>query len=255
MRKPCWQPTTSWISARAPACTGAMLCAPAQPRRSWPVKTPSPASTLERQKEIPVPAQRRPGNGEKLVIRGARENNLKNVDVTIPLGTLDMWSPAFPARARVSLINEILYKHLAAELNGAKYPPRRAIDAHRWAGASGQGHQHRPVAPSAARPRSNPATYTGVFNDIRELFAQTQDAKMRGLYVRPLFLQRQGRPVRGLRGRRHRQDRDALPAGYLCPLRGLQGQAVQPGDAGGQIQGQEHLRCAGDDGGGGTGFL
>jgi len=80
-------------------------------------------------------------------------------------------------------------------------------------------------SPIGRTPRSNPATYTGVFGDIRTLFSNTQDAKQRG-YGPAGSVQRQGRPLRGLRGRRHCADRNALSAGYLRPLRCLQGQAL-----------------------------
>ena len=132
---------------------------------------------LSGKKSIPLPAQRRSGNGEKLVIRGARENNLKNVDVVIPLGTLTLVT-GVSGSGKSSLINEILYKHLAAELNGARTRPGTfdRID--------GLEHLDKVInidqSPIGRTPRSNPATYTGVFSDIREIFAKTQDAKARG---------------------------------------------------------------------------
>ncbi len=132
---------------------------------------------LSGKKSIPLPAQRRSGNGEKLVIRGARENNLKNVDVAIPLGTLTLVT-GVSGSGKSSLINEILYKHLAAELNGARTRPGTfdRID--------GLEHLDKVInidqSPIGRTPRSNPATYTGVFSDIREIFAKTQDAKARG---------------------------------------------------------------------------
>ena len=128
-------------------------------------------------KKIPVPEHRRTGNGKKLVIRGARENNLKNIDVEIPLGEF-VCVTGVSGSGKSSLVNEILHKKLAAELNGAKS----------YAGAhdaiEGIGQLDKVIdidqSPIGRTPRSNPATYTGVFTDIRELFAQTPDAKMRG---------------------------------------------------------------------------
>ena len=132
---------------------------------------------LSGKKRIPVPETRRSGNGKKLVIRGARENNLKNIDVEIPLGVFTCVT-GVSGSGKSSLINEILYKTLAAEKNRVKVRPGRhdAIE--------GLEHVDTVIAidqsPIGRTPRSNPATYTGVFNDIRELFAQTQDAKLRG---------------------------------------------------------------------------
>ena len=128
-------------------------------------------------KKIEVPAQRRPGNGKFLTIRGARENNLKNVDVQIPLGCFNVVT-GVSGSGKSSLINEILYKSLAAQLNGAKTRPGKHRDI------LGVEELDKIInidqSPIGRTPRSNPATYTGVFTDIREVFAQTNDAKMRG---------------------------------------------------------------------------
>ena len=128
-------------------------------------------------KKIEVPAQRRPGNGKFLTIRGARENNLKNVDVQIPLGCFNVVT-GVSGSGKSSLINEILYKSLAAQLNGAKTRPGKHKDI------LGVEELDKIInidqSPIGRTPRSNPATYTGVFTDIREVFAQTNDAKMRG---------------------------------------------------------------------------
>lgn len=132
---------------------------------------------LSRVKMIPVPEKRRPGNGHSLVIRGARENNLKGIDVEIPLGKL-ICVTGVSGSGKSSLINEILYKRLAAEKNRVKVRPGRCD------GIEGLQYVDKVIAldqsPIGRTPRSNPATYTGVFNDIRDLFASTQDAKLRG---------------------------------------------------------------------------
>ena len=126
----------------------------------------------------------------------------------------------------------------------------------RGRGAAGQGHLTSTRAPSAARPAPTRPPIPALFDDIRERVRHAPpEAKARGYRAGPLLLQRQGRPLRGLRRRRPGEDRDALPAGYLRALRCVQGQALQPGNAGGTLQGQEHLRSAGYDRGGGDGVL
>ncbi len=132
---------------------------------------------LSGKKKIPVPETRREGNGKSLHIRGAKENNLKNIDVDIPLGKL-VCVTGVSGSGKSSLINEILYKTLAAEKNRVKVRPGKCD------GIDGLEYVDKVIAldqsPIGRTPRSNPATYTGVFGDIRELFASTQDAKLRG---------------------------------------------------------------------------
>lgn len=132
---------------------------------------------LSGKKKIPVPEIRRTGNGKFLKIFGAKENNLKNIDVSIPLGEF-VCITGVSGSGKSSLVNEILYKHLAAELNNArKYPGK-------FDRIEGIENLDKIInidqSPIGRTPRSNPATYTGVFNDIRELFANTVDAKMKG---------------------------------------------------------------------------
>ena len=132
---------------------------------------------LSGERVIPVPEKRREGSGKMLTICGARENNLKNINVSIPLGMLTCIT-GVSGSGKSSLINEILYKRLAAELNRAR-PHWGDHD-----GIDGIEHLDKIIdidqAPIGRTPRSNPATYTGLFGDIRELFASTQDAKIRG---------------------------------------------------------------------------
>ena len=132
---------------------------------------------LSGKKKIPVPETRRAGSGRFLSIRGAKENNLKNIDVDIPLGKL-VCVTGVSGSGKSSLINEILYKTLAAEKNRVKVRPGKCD------GIDGLEYVDKVIAldqsPIGRTPRSNPATYTGVFGDIRELFASTQDAKLRG---------------------------------------------------------------------------
>ena len=132
---------------------------------------------LSGKKSIPVPERRRSGNGKRLLIRGACENNLKNIDVEIPLGQF-VCVTGVSGSGKSSLINEVLYKTLAAVKNRVKVRPGKC------GGIDGLEHVDKVIAldqsPIGRTPRSNPATYTGVFNDIRDLFASTQDAKLRG---------------------------------------------------------------------------
>ncbi len=132
---------------------------------------------LSRERYIPVPETRRNGTGKTLGIIGAKQNNLKNINASIPLGEF-VCVTGVSGSGKSSLINEILYKKLASELNGARPLPvnckkitgieelDKVIDINQ--------------SPIGRTPRSNPATYTGVFTDIRELFSQTNEAKMKG---------------------------------------------------------------------------
>ena len=132
---------------------------------------------LSGERKIPVPDKRRTGNGGLLTINGACENNLKKINVTFPLGTLNCVT-GVSGSGKSSLINEILYKYLANELNNAKKPTGSfdSIDGLEYLDKVIDIDQ----SPIGRTPRSNPATYTGVFTDIRELFASTQEAKIRG---------------------------------------------------------------------------
>ena len=132
---------------------------------------------LSGRRKIPVPEHRRPGNGKHLKIFGARENNLRGVDVDIPLGTFTCVT-GVSGSGKSSLVNEILYKKLGADLNRVKVRPGKHDRI------EGEEYLDKVIdidqSPIGRTPRSNPATYTGLFNDIRELFASTQDAKTRG---------------------------------------------------------------------------
>lgn len=135
------------------------------------------ADYLTGRKKIPVPSSRRKGNGTFLEIKGAAENNLKKISVKIPLGTF-VCVTGVSGSGKSSFVNDIVYKVLANKLNHAKTVPGE------YKSFEGIENLDKVInidqAPIGRTPRSNPATYTGVFNDIRELYASTKDAKMHG---------------------------------------------------------------------------
>ncbi|MGM9661642.1 MAG: excinuclease ABC subunit UvrA [Oscillospiraceae bacterium] len=132
---------------------------------------------LSGKKRIPVPKTRRPGDGRFLKFYGCAENNLRHIDVSIPLGTFTVVT-GVSGSGKSSLVNEIIYQKLAAELNRAR------LRCGKFDRAEGVRQLDKVIcidqSPIGRTPRSNPATYTGVFDDIRTLFAQTQEAKSRG---------------------------------------------------------------------------
>ena len=127
--------------------------------------------------KIPVPSERRKGSGEFLTVIGAEENNLKKIDVSVPLGTFTCVT-GVSGSGKSSLVNEIISKHLSNKLNRAR------VRAGKFREIRGLEHLDKVIhidqSPIGRTPRSNPATYTGVFSDIRELFASTSDAKAHG---------------------------------------------------------------------------
>ena len=132
---------------------------------------------LSGKRQIPVPQKRREGNGCLLTVKGAAENNLKKIDVDFKLGCFNCVT-GVSGSGKSSLVNAILYKRLARDLNRAHTRPGK------HEGLEGLEHLDKVIdidqSPIGRTPRSNPATYTGVFNDIRDLYASTADAKMRG---------------------------------------------------------------------------
>ncbi len=135
------------------------------------------AEYLRGEKEIAIPKLRRPGNGEYLIVRGATENNLKNLDVRFPLGKL-ICVTGVSGSGKSSLVNEVLYKALAAQMYRAKDRPGS------FESIEGIEHLDKVIdidqSPIGRTPRSNPATYTNLFTDVRDLFASLPEAKMRG---------------------------------------------------------------------------
>ena len=177
---------------------------------------------------MPIP-ERRPRNSRRtLKVVNARGNNLKNITAEIPLGLFTCVT-GVSGGGKSTLLIDTLYKAMARKLNGASEAPAPHDRI------EGLEHIDKIIdidqSPIGRTPRSNPATYTGAFTPIREWFAGLPESQGARLRARPLLVQRQGRPLRGLPGRRRHQDRDALPARRLRHLRRLQGQALQPRDA------------------------
>lgn len=132
---------------------------------------------LSGKKSVPVPSERRSGNGNFLEIKGAAENNLKNIDVKIPLGEF-VCVTGVSGSGKSSLVNEIIYKYLSSKLNRSK------LKCGKFREFTGTENLDKVInidqSPIGRTPRSNPATYTGMFTDIREIFAKTTDSKMKG---------------------------------------------------------------------------
>jgi excinuclease ABC subunit A len=156
---------------------GGKIVATGTPKEVSKIDGSITAQFLRGERKIATPKKRRPGSGKELVVKGARENNLKNVDVRIPLGQLVVVS-GVSGSGKSSLINDILAKELSARLMRAQTVPGRHDDI------EGIKNLDKAIvidqSPIGRTPRSNPATYTGVFTPIRELFAQMPEAKLRG---------------------------------------------------------------------------
>ena len=156
---------------------GGQVVAAGTPEEIMACKKSITGQYLSGARSIPVPEKRRPGNGNFLTVHGAAEHNLKNVDVSIPLGTFTCVT-GVSGSGKSSLVNEIIHKTLARDLNRAKEFPGK------YDYIEGLEYLDKCIAidqsPIGRMPSSNPATYTNLFNDIRTLFASTQDAKIRG---------------------------------------------------------------------------
>lgn len=156
---------------------GGQVVAAGSPEEVMKCETSVTADYLTGRKKIPVPEHRRKGSGKYLKIFGAEENNLRHIDVEFPLGTFTCVT-GVSGSGKSSLVNEILYKKLGADLNRVK------VRAGKHDHIEGEEYLDKIInidqSPIGRTPRSNPATYTGLFNDVRDLFASTQDAKSRG---------------------------------------------------------------------------
>ncbi len=168
-----------WIIDMGPGAGehGGQVVATGTPEQIMKNKASLTGAYLSGRKHIPVPSQRRAGNGKQLIIKGARENNLKNIDVEIPLGKFVVVT-GVSGSGKSSLIVECLYKALANRLNGALEHPGDLDDI------LGLEHLDKVInidqQPIGRTPRSNPATYTGLWTPLRELFAELPESKIRG---------------------------------------------------------------------------
>ena len=201
---------------------------------------------LSGKRSIPVPDERRRADAASCVVRGARQHNLKGDRRRVPARRLHAASPASRDRAspRSSTRSSTARSPTACTARGCGPGAHDRIE--------GLDQIDKIInidqSPIGRTPRSNPATYTGVFDHIRELFAQTREARARGYKPGRFSLQRQGRALRGLQRRRADQDRDALPARRLRALRAVPRPPLQPRDARGPLQGQVDRRRARDVG-------
>ena len=178
---------------------------------------------LSGKKSIPVPESRRPGSGAFLTVRGAAENNLRHIDVSVPLGTFTCVT-GVSGSGKSSLVNEIIFKRLGADLNRMKVRPGRH-DA-----LEGEEYLDKVVgidqSPIGRTPRSNPATYTGLFNEIRTLFAATQEAKARGYGPGRFSFNTKGGRCEACCGDGMLKIEMHFLSGRICPLRGMPRQAL-----------------------------
>ena len=230
---------------------GGELVAEGTPDHVMRVKESATGQYLSGAREIPIPKKRRRPSGY-IEVEGAAQHNLRGIDVKVPLGVFCAVT-GVSGSGKSTLVNEVLYKAVANRLHRAKQRP----GTHKRIKGLDQVDKIINIdqSPIGRTPRSNPATYIGLFDHIRDLYSRTQEARARGLQARALLLQREGRALRGLPRRRPDQDRDALPAGRVRAVRAVPRQALQPRDARGPLQGEDDRRCARHDRRGGGRLL
>jgi excinuclease ABC subunit A len=203
---------------------------------------------LSGKRKIPIPEVRRKPKGQWLVVKGARQHNLKNITVRFPLG-LFICVTGVSGSGKSSLVVDILYKALARRLHGAMELPGDHDEIFVW--DEGRGARDEVTkwvdkvinidqSPIGRTPRSNPATYTGVFTYIRELFASTREAKARGYKPGRFSFNVKGGRCEACQGDGYiKVEMHFLPDVFV-PCEGLQGQALQPRDFGSDLPRQKH---------------
>ena len=225
---------------------GGMVIAEGTPKQVQANAASMTGQYMSGARNIEFPDERKEPDERRLRIVEAYGNNLQHVSLDLPVGLLTCVT-GVSGSGKSTLINDTLYHAVAHHLYGSATEPAP------YESIEGLEHFDKVInvdqSPIGRTPRSNPATYTGLFTPIRELFAGVPAAKERGYEAGPLLVQREGRPLRILPGRRRAEGGNALFAGRLRALRRLSRQALQPRNAGRAVQRQEHQRSARHDGG------